>query len=58
MPRVRSAGEIARIRHQVKAEQAALYPDYDITIAVSKMSPPPNDGADYVITRCPKSWSD
>jgi hypothetical protein len=51
MPRIRSEAEIAWMRRWVEARQAALYPEYEITVAVSKASPPPNGGPDFVVTR-------
>jgi hypothetical protein len=56
MRRVRSEYEKAAIKRWVEAEQTALYPDDNIQVSVNKFSPPEN-GADVVITRYPKSWS-
>ena len=57
MYRVRSQAEIELIKHAVQAEQAVLYPDYDITVSVSKVSPLQNGNPDWLITRCPKVWA-
>jgi hypothetical protein len=58
MYRLRSQAEIAEIRRQNLAEHSAIYPDYEITVAVSKFSPPHNGGPDWIVTRTPKSWSE
>ncbi len=58
MYRLRSQAEIAEIRLQAMAEQTAIYPDQEITVAVSKFSPPRNGGPDWMVMRTPKSWSD
>jgi hypothetical protein len=55
MYRLRSQAEIAEIRRQALAEHSAIYPDYEITVAVSKFSPPHNGGPDWIVTRTPKS---
>jgi hypothetical protein len=57
MSRVRSQIEIAQIRRAVEAEQAALYPDDEVIIAVSKISPPRSGAPDWIITRYPKAWA-
>ncbi len=58
MSRMRTKDEIAEIRQKVMAEQAALFPDDEIRVAVSKSCPPRNGVPDWSINRSPKRWSD
>ena len=55
---MRSEAEIADIKWQVIAEQAAIYPDHDIMVGVNKFNPPLNGSPDWIVTWTPKSWSD
>ena len=57
MSRLRSEAEIAEIKWRAIAEHTAIYPDYEITVGVSKFSPPRNGAPDWIVTRTPKSWS-
>jgi len=54
MHRQRSPKEIATIKQLVEAEQRTHYPDHDITVSVSKFSPPRNGGPDWITTRMPR----
>jgi hypothetical protein len=55
MSRVLSKAEIARIKRRIEAEEAILHPDDDVTVSVSKISPPRNGLPDWHTTRRSKA---
>ena len=57
MSRDRSQAEVAKLKCAFKLEHAALYPEDDVTVTVSKTSPPLNGRPDIMITRISKAYS-